>query len=55
MDMPLLWSCPNNDCPPTEFKPVEITSMGDEVPTAVCGGECGGTYPRNAFTRVPAN
>jgi hypothetical protein len=44
--------CPSPECPPTEFEPVDVTTSEDDVATAVCGGECGKTYPRSAFQRV---
>jgi hypothetical protein len=47
------YKCPAPECPPTDFKPEEVTSMGDEVPQAVCGGDCGRTYPKDAFKKVP--
>jgi hypothetical protein len=50
--MALLWSCPDPDCPPTDFEPADVTTLGDDVPMAVCGGECGKTYPRSAFRSV---
>jgi hypothetical protein len=50
--MASLWSCPSPECPPTEFEPVDVTTPEDDVATAVCGGECGKTYPRSAFQRV---
>ncbi len=40
------------DCPPTDFPPAEVTSSDDEVPQAVCGGECGRPYPKAAFKKV---
>jgi hypothetical protein len=50
--MELLWACPNPECPPTEFEPVDVTAPDDDVATAVCGGKCGQTYPLSAFKRV---
>jgi len=50
--MELLWACPNPECPPTEFEPVDVTAPDDDVATAVCGGKCSQTYPLSAFKRV---
>jgi excisionase family DNA binding protein len=27
--MPVLWSCPNPDCPPTEIAPVDVPESGE--------------------------
>jgi excisionase family DNA binding protein len=27
--MPVLWSCPNPDCPPTEIAPVDVPKSGE--------------------------
>lgn len=51
--MTLPWSYPDPDCPPTDVRPVDVTTTDDEVGTCVCG-ECSGTYPSRAFTRVRA-
>jgi hypothetical protein len=29
--MPVLWSCPNPDCPPTEIAPVDEPESGEEA------------------------
>jgi hypothetical protein len=29
--MPVLWSCPNPDCPPTEIAPVDVPESGEET------------------------
>lgn len=48
------WKCPDPSCSPTDFQPVDVTTMGpggDRV--YLCGGSCGKSYPLNAFKRVP--
>jgi len=52
--MTVQYKCPKAECPPTDFRPAPVTSFGDEVRMAVCAGQCGDTYPENAFKTVQA-
>lgn len=46
------WKCPDPNCPPTDFPPVDVTAPGDEVRTVVCGGVCGKEYPKGSVKPV---
>jgi hypothetical protein len=50
----MLWSCPcpDSECPPTDVKPIDVTSLGDVVRMSVCGGACGMEHPTDSFKRV---
>jgi len=51
--MPVRWTCPNGDCPPTDVAPVPVSTFEDEGSRiALCGGACGQTYPLTAFKRL---
>jgi hypothetical protein len=44
-NMPTIqYKCPDKDCPPTDFEPVEVTSNEDEERMVICAG-CSKTYP----------
>ena len=38
--MPVMWSCPNPDCPPTEIAPVDVMEFGEGT----------GAEPERSFT-----
>ena len=50
-----LWKCPKHECPAVDHHPYEvITFERDGVKKGQCAGDCQGTYPWVAFTRVAA-
>ena len=50
--MEIMWKCADEKCPPTEFRPVDCTTFGEEVRQPICGEACGKPYPTELFTPV---
>ncbi len=45
------YDCPNPDCPPTDFEPIDTTE--NEGPDMeLCMGDCSTQYPKGEIKRV---
>jgi hypothetical protein len=50
--MPPLWTCPDEDCLPTELAPRPDADEASAVELSVCAG-CGQRYPSQSYKLVP--
>jgi hypothetical protein len=47
-----LWTCPDEDCLPTEFEPRPEPDESVTIDMAICGG-CGQRYPSQSYKLIP--